>query len=107
MGLEVLGGTGWAQCMLERGQLRAKPTQDLTCSRKEAGGYPRSECLGPSPARMVVSLSVTLLAQGSALHAGQVTIIVLLTPPHAAEEIVLIRDGLQEVGLHQANVIQL
>lgn len=53
------------------------------------------------------SLCIALLAQGAAPHAGQVAVIVLLTPPHAAEEIVLVRDGLQEVGPHQADVVQL
>lgn len=38
---------------------------------------------------------------------GQVVLVVLLALSHAAEEVVLIRDGLQEVGLHQAHTIQL
>lgn len=51
----------------------------------------------------VTSLCVTQLA----LSTGQVALIVLLTSSHAAEEIALISNGLQEIGLHQADIIQL
>lgn len=62
---------------------------------------------GATQPHEVVSLSIPLLAWGVLLHAGQVAVVVLLAPPHTAQEIVLISDGLQQIGLHQANVVEL
>lgn len=68
---------------------------------------------GASQARVprlyeVASLSIPLLAQGALLSgAGQIVVIVLLAPPHTAQEIVLICNGLQQVRLYQTNVVQL
>lgn len=61
---------------------------------------------GATQSHEVVSLPIPLLAWG-VLHAGQVVVVVLLTPPHTAQEIVLISNGLQQIGLHQANIVQL
>lgn len=62
---------------------------------------------GATQPHEVVSLSIPLLPWGVLLLAGQVAVVVLLTPPYTAQEIVLISNGLQQVGLHQANVVQL
>lgn len=89
---------------------KQRPARDFVCSRKEAGHVPvpsLSALALPARRHHCPSLPIALLARGAAPQAGQVAVIVLLTPPHAAEEIVLVRDGLQEVGPHQADVVQL
>lgn len=104
LGMEVPGRTGWAHHTSERGQLEAAAQHRTlpACSRKQEVSQSRA----PQPCE-VASLSIPLLAQHVLLRAGQVAVVVLLAPPHAAQEIVLVSNGLQQVGLHQANVVQL
>lgn len=93
----------WARHTLERGELE-EPSLALCLFTAGSRGCPRSRA--PHPCEEA-SLSIPLPARGVLLPAGQVTVVVLLTPPHTVQEIVLVSNGLQQVSLHQANVVQL